>query len=269
MSEMKKALSTATIIFVLLVSIVAGVQVIGVAKANPIPHEIPTDPPPISIQSSLNITYNQNDIHLNFTIAGISHRWALAYHLTDVYYECDEKLVHLNFSDRTNTEQFSANLTGLTKGIHALSVHAIGAGLYYVNYPNSTDMANYSIESTQTVSFTVDKDQEINNTLPSLSATVSPAPTSPSPSPSPIVASSSPPMFSPTITPSPSPSPYPTLQPTPALTKSVNPSLSRNTDDVQADSFAFIIILVGLAVVVIAVITIVNFKKRRKRRTWY
>jgi hypothetical protein len=172
-----KKFTAAFTVSLILFSFSAGLLFVKVAKANPIPNGKPTNPPSIVIQSPLNITYNQNDVQLNFSIPGISHWWTGAYHLTDVYYECDGKSVHTNLGGGTNTEQFFANLTGLTKGVHILTLHVIGAGLYYVNYPNSSDKADYSIESTQTVTFSVDKELETNTTTSNPSLTASPSPT--------------------------------------------------------------------------------------------
>ncbi len=191
---MKKSLLSAIGTGLLLLSIF-GMLAVDSSKANPLPREKPHSPPPITIHSPLNNTRHNDSVLLNFTIVGISHYWILAYHLTDVYYECDGKSAYLyralnNNEIGTNAEHWSTLLTGLTQGEHTLTVHAYGSGRYLSNYLSS-ELEEYSIESTQTVIFTVIDD------------------TSPSPSLSP----------SPTLTSSPSPSPTLTPTPIPTLEK--------------------------------------------------
>jgi hypothetical protein len=173
--SMQKRTAPALIISIILLSLVAGMQAVEVANANFLPTEKPTNPPPITIYSPLNITYNQNDILLNFTIVGISRWWTIAYHLTNLYYEIDGKSVSLYANSSTNTEQHSTSIIGLAKGQHTLTVHANASGLYS-NNPNPPEQ--YSIESTQTASFTIDKELEIISSLPSPSLTISPSPKS-------------------------------------------------------------------------------------------
>jgi hypothetical protein len=147
--SMQKRTAPALIISIILLSLVAGMQAVEVANANFLPTEKPTNPPPITIYSPLNITYNQNNILLNFTIVGISRWWTIAYHLTNLFYEIDGKSVSLYANSSTNTEQHSTSIIGLAKG-----------------------------QSTQTASFTIDKELEIISSLPSPSLTISPSPKS-------------------------------------------------------------------------------------------
>lgn len=173
-----KVFMATVIIFTLLALLLVQLQIIGTAYGNPIPRDKPTTGPPIVIQSPINVTYQQSDIPLNFSVEGISNWWEGAYHLTDVYYECNGKTVHLNVSSAINKEQFCTNLTGLTTGKHILTVHVNGSGLYYTNY-SSSDMTQYSVESIQTVTFTVDTnlETETSSASPSTSPTEQPTPT--------------------------------------------------------------------------------------------
>lgn len=150
----------ATIITVFLASMLTRALLFNVAIANPLPQN-PINPPPILIQSPLNSTYYQNDILLNFTIVNASTYSPMVYHLEVIYYRIDEKPVWIYSNPNNyqpNTEQFSANLTGLSEGEHTLTVYVDGGGLYYIN--NSSQIQGYSVESTQTVTFTVTKDLE-------------------------------------------------------------------------------------------------------------
>lgn len=144
--------------------------------ANFLPNEKPTVPPPIIIHSPLNSTYNQNDVLLNFTIVGISHWWEPAYHITDLYYELDGNPVSL-YVNGSNVEQHSTMLTSLAKGQHTLTVTANASGLYRNKYP-STGTSLYSLQSIQTVNFTITKDSETSPiSSPNPTASIIPNPT--------------------------------------------------------------------------------------------
>jgi hypothetical protein len=236
------------IAFVFTVSLVAGMQTIEGVRANLIPVEKPTNPPPIIIQSPSNITYYQSEVPLNFTIVGISQWWIGAYHLTDVYYECDDRPVHLYVDSTINTEQFFTTLVGLTKGEHTLTVHVNGTGLYYTNYRNSSDKAEYSIESTQTVTFTVDKDVE--NTLSPLPSEEPTPSTIPPYTPTPTITLTQSPSITPTQAQTESPTPSPTLTPNPI------------TDGTQTEEYTSTIILYSIITAAIAVGILFYLKKK-------
>lgn len=175
---------------------IAAMPVDWVARANFLPNEKPTVPPTIIIHSPLNSTYSQNDVLLNLTIVGISHWWEPAYHITDLYYELDGNPVSL-YINSSNVEQHSTMLTSLAKGQHTLTVTANASGLYRNKYP-STGTSLYSLQSTQTVNFTITKDPEnspISSPTPTPSITPNPTETPPN---------------SPTLTQQPTLSPNPT-----------------------------------------------------------
>jgi len=237
---MKLAL-TALLIFALVGSLVAGLQAVEVVEANFLPHEIPS-PPPIIITSPLNITYSQNDVLLNFTIVGISNWWEPAYHLTNLYYEVDGNSINIPIDNFTNIEQHSALIVGLAKGEHNLTVHANASGVYRNNYPNSGTTI-YSVESTQIVSFTVDK--ELKNTSspldsPSLTPTISPTQ-----------------ILTPTLTSTLSPTSSPTQQPP------LSPSPSARVDVAGYNSQ--LPYLVGISLIAIGLTSLLSYFKKRKR----
>jgi hypothetical protein len=188
MRKMKKAHLVAISISALLISLVAGVQAVEVAKANPINqkpiYEI------ISIQLPQNNSYNINPISLNFTAKTNLFSSACPY-----YYRIDEEApkridqikiaLQTEITNDTNPSAFpeygpnyfpyteyilegNAVLPYLTEGWHNLKVYELGSAIvsFYVN-------------------------------------------TTPTPSPSPK------PTITPSMTPSSSPTQQPTLEPTP------------------------------------------------------
>lgn len=102
---MKKALLTAIIISALLASIVAGMLVVKVAKANPL------SPPLIRVYSPQNNKiYSSNEVQLNFTVipnTGVN--------LTSFAYSLD--------GQATKATNGSTILTGLSSGSHALTIY--------------------------------------------------------------------------------------------------------------------------------------------------
>ncbi len=115
---MKKKTFMATVILVLLASLLNGALLVNITNANPLPQN-PISAPPIVIQSPMNSTCYQNDILLNFTVVNASMYYPMAYHLGGIYYRLDGNLVWLYsnpYLNNVNAEQYSANLTGLSKG---------------------------------------------------------------------------------------------------------------------------------------------------------
>ena len=189
------------VISVLFASMLIGTQPFETAKANPIPSG-QISPPPIIIQSPLNATYDQNGIPLNFTVVGASEYYSMTYKLSYIYYICDGQFHDYSLGMNLDRDQYCTNLTGLSKGQHTLTVYAEGVGSYYIS---SSQWTQYTVESTQTVTFTVTKDLE---TTPSSSPTQTPSPTlSPTPS---LTASPSP--VSPSLSPSQSQAPQLALE---------------------------------------------------------
>jgi hypothetical protein len=169
---MSKKTFMAAIISILLASMFNGALLVNMTKGNPIPNE-QISPPPIVIQSPLNTTYDQNDIPLNFTVVNASEYYPMTYKLSYIYYVCDGEFHDYSLGMNLDRDQYCINLTGLSKGEHTLTVHAEGVGSYYIS---SSQWTQYTIESVQTVTFTVNKDP----------------PNAPSPSPSPSLSPSLP-----------------------------------------------------------------------------
>ena len=58
----------------------------------------------------------------------------MAFQIMNISYTCDGKLNYLNASFPSNNEQYSATLTGLSKGEHTLTVVVGEGGSYYIEY---------------------------------------------------------------------------------------------------------------------------------------
>jgi hypothetical protein len=196
----KVFLATIWLLF-LFASLLAGTRTANITKANPIPNE-QISPPPIVIQSPLNTTYDQNDIPLNFTVVGASEYFPMTYKLSYIYYVCDGEFHDYSVGMNLDRDQYCTNLTGLSKGQHTLSLYAEGVGSYYIS---SSQWTQYTVESVQTVTFTVNKDP----------------PSTPSPSPTPTLA---PPSSRPDLIPSPSPTPSSSPSPTITVSPTIAPS---------------------------------------------
>lgn len=188
---MEKAALTVSFVCGIFILLVAAVPAVELAWAN---WALPPDNVVITIHSPQNMTYNVNEIALNFTVA--RNVWERTSYVLD----CAEQVIiesttnssvpvqdpsGLNYKRWTG--QFNAVLSGLSEGIHTLTIRE------YVVY----DWEPIHVVSSANVSFTV-------NTQSTLDASISP--TSPLPS-STIIAA---PNFSPSISPNPSPTSSPT-----------------------------------------------------------
>ncbi len=238
----------------IIVSLLAGMQNFDVAKANLIPREKPTSPPPIVIQSPLNATYGENEVLLNFTIVGISRWWSVAYHLTDLYYEIDGKSVSLFAVIGSNTEQYVLSLVGLAKGEHILVVHAIGAGVYHTD----SGPATYSIESNQTAFFTISK--ELETTPSPLASTYSIATPTQSTQPTPTAAL---PTATPTSPPTPSHTPTPISSPTDSPTQRPKIEPISTPNKPIENSSTSIAVMTGLVAALALAGSIICIKRRK------
>jgi hypothetical protein len=188
-----KPLLTAIFIFGLIGSTVAGMHTFEVAEAN---WAIPPDNVAITIQSPQNITYNTNEIPLNFTVErNVWHH--TSYVLDDAVHVVTEFTTNFSvpvqdpggLSYKRWTGQLNAVLSNLSDGFHTLIVRE------YVVY----DWEPVHVVSSANVSFTVD-------TQSGASANISPTPpVNPSPTP--------------TTTPDAFPTRPPTQQPTPEPTQ--------------------------------------------------
>jgi hypothetical protein len=158
----KNALFTAASIAVLLLSAVAGTQLVMLGAAQP---EITwTSPPIISIHSPANDTYiNARNVLLNLTVTKPA-RWlssmgvpgwnvqelqTIRYQIDGTFYEP----VSVD-SDLSSPFNYIVNLTNVTDGEHILVVYAYASGFEYLQWysrPNT-----YVVDSSSIVRFTID-----------------------------------------------------------------------------------------------------------------
>ncbi len=176
---MKKALITTTVISAIVFSLIAGMQVVQVAKGNPYSYdyvgtEIPppkgTIPPIISIFSPINKTsYSSNNVTLNLKV-DIVKSGNLTFHFGTVYYKTSwqSSNITLNITSLINYEsrsvQIPINLTNVPEGQHWIEVYSTVHG----DYPTYNEHAPYSpqtiiihsdfslITGSSTVNFTID-----------------------------------------------------------------------------------------------------------------
>ena len=187
---MKRPEFAVILISALLVSALAGVHVVKVAKANPFPTY-----PVISIESPTNKTYTTNTLFLNVTLVtkwdGVyftSESRTVSYRIDGKFFLISQMAYRFDSENQASILSGSAVLTNLTEGTHNLRVNAA------YSYDNGKQV----FASNSNVTFTID---------PTYSPSLSP---SPSPSPTPIA--------TPSPTATPSPEPTSTLEPEPFLT---------------------------------------------------
>jgi hypothetical protein len=198
---MKKAALTVSFVCGIFILLVAAVPFVELAWAN---WALPPENVVITIHSPQNMTYNVNEISLSFTVE--RNLWERTSYVLD---GAEQVIIEattnssvpvqdpsgLNYKSWTG--QFNAVLSGLSEGIHTLTIRE------YVVY----DWEPIHVVSSANVSFIV-------NTHSTLNVTISPI--SPLPSSTVIAA----PNFSPSI----SPNPSPTSSPTHSLPASPSPS---------------------------------------------
>jgi hypothetical protein len=134
---MKKTALALTIVFGLIVSLVAGTQFISLAGANPLGLFSFTAPPDILFDSPLNKTYTGN-VLLSFTVIaskdwvnGIWYHPEICQELNSVDYYIDGSFqgsIVAN-SNLTHPFRYSANLTDLQEGSHCLIVETKSTGV--------------------------------------------------------------------------------------------------------------------------------------------
>ena len=164
----KKTPFTATFISMLLLSAVAGIQLVGLAAADPLIEERYESPPIVSIHSPANGAY-VNSVLLNITVtkpgdwlstpisfsyepgSGLSQKLvSVSFHIDGKFY--GSVAANSNLSSPFN---YSLYLTNLTDGSHTLVVRADSTGVVR-NWISST-VYNVPIDSSiATVHFTLD-----------------------------------------------------------------------------------------------------------------
>jgi len=230
----KKTFMATIIITAFLISIVAGVQIGEVVKANPygdLPSSPNKDPPTITLETLNNTMNDSVEIYLNFTVI-YPDSWQTFDYVTGITCQLDNQSL-IVFGQLSKVTKLTANLTGVTVGQHVLQINVSSVSLY--NPPplpsNWLDPSRYYSTLTQTIPFTIDAESnvQLSFALPS-STTDSHTTLSPSAqhlsdyiaqqnSSATITAE---PSSTPTLTPrqSASPSPIPSLTPSPTITVS-------------------------------------------------
>ena len=180
---------SAAFIMALLFSTVALFQFTSLASANPIDgtpvppaYQMPNkDPPTVTIQSPLNITYFENDVWLNFTVHQ-PYTWFkpdVVCYIKNVTYQTDEgQAIVLNVTPSEQempatkqTKQFSVVLDGLPEGQHNLQIN-VSAESEYLPYPTHyfwLKVRYYPLDVSQTIVFTVQ-----NSSIPEHGLSVDP-----------------------------------------------------------------------------------------------
>ena len=166
----KKPLLTAAFISVLLLSAVAGTQLVNLGRANPYLYngvkegEISppdgTKPPIILILSPKNNTaYASNNVSLTLNVSMPENDVPL--HISEIYYRASWQH-NANGQLKISVNQRSINLTDIPEGPRWLEVYAIATGfayetrhevkgIYYTTY-----YVGYKISSSSVVNFTID-----------------------------------------------------------------------------------------------------------------
>jgi hypothetical protein len=129
----KKSLIAAITISLVLLSIVAGMQVVEVAKANPIPwSSTPNlEKPTLQIETPQNYTeYNEGSVSLNFTV-----------HQPDSWNYVDLVIHYVG-----EIKSIDSYLDGIHYGHYPSgdNLTRISDGIYYEHYPYGSDLTSYS-----------------------------------------------------------------------------------------------------------------------------
>ena len=229
----KKIALTAIITSAIIISIVAGGQVVEVAEGNMYPYNFE-----VTIQSSSNTTYAKSNIPLAFTSSigtdfESPQRWS--------GYSIDEgQITTLAYRQQISFGVFTGNtsLIDLSEGSHKLVIYA-------ENRYNSTKMPNITLSAQATVYFTIDTTRKITSS-PSITPSPNPSDSSASASsPTPSTAIPYAPLPTPRINPIPSPSPSSNLTLT---SPTQQPTLEHSPDlgDVQGVDFTPTLMLFGM-----------------------
>jgi len=275
----RKVALTAIIIFALIGSLVAGLQAVEVAEANPIvfPTKPITDPPTLIIQSPINnYSYLETSVPLNITVIKPAS-WGPSGNAS-IYYDCGISYIHYILDGTSYSlfqsqlinpipqdllptiSNFSQSLKDLRNGAHSLQViiYALSQWCPDNSGPYGTSVPpfyfyNMTVTS-EIIHFTVGL-QTTSSPSPTINPTiVLPAATSttlPTPSPTP------------SITPSSFPTHQPTIEPTLTVSPTQSMVIGHRSDDL---TFKVVSVLIGITAIAIAAVVgvIVYFKKFKK-----
>ena len=155
---MNKKASAVAFVLALLVSVVAGTQLVSVGKANPfwwyenVPPDEYTKPPVISVFSPANNTvFNEDHVYLSFSVDVGESKTAWSVGLINVRYETDWEHNNTDYFRPWKNLPFSheVNLTGIPEGNHTITFQATERGAY-------ENAQAFKLDSSSTVFFTID-----------------------------------------------------------------------------------------------------------------
>ena len=196
MAMSKKTFMAAIIIIAFLISLVAGMQAVEVATANPWMGEpvppsmrVPNkDSPSLEIQSPQNMTYYEKEVLLNLTVTK-PDSWLttnVSCYITRINYQLDGQVVTLfdRLDPLTGTnalpspKQFSTSLKDLAEGQHTLQVNVSAHSRYWTNPAFDFFYEDYPLDVSETVNFRVAEKSSPSPTLYPTS-TLAPSPSIP------------------------------------------------------------------------------------------
>lgn len=158
---MKKKNLVAVFVLALFASMMAGVQLINVGKANPffwyeeVPPDEYTEAPVISVSSPANNTiFNEDNVILSFEVDIGESKTASETVLFFVNYQIDWQHDNTNFFyPESSPFAHWVNFTGIPEGNHSILFQAIERGTYNNTYA-------FSIASSETICFTINTSPE-------------------------------------------------------------------------------------------------------------
>jgi len=166
---MKRKAVALSLVLALLISAVAGTQLINLGKANPwmgtdwVSPKDDTKPPAFTISSPQeNRTFNSRTVFLNFNATIGEAKNASCTRLMQVYYKTDwqqnetcvydNKVVSIPYDSHAITEfAYNITLTGVPDGKHSITFHAVEWGAYI----EGLFVHMFTIDGFSSVNFTV------------------------------------------------------------------------------------------------------------------
>jgi hypothetical protein len=162
----KKHMARTNILSTIL-ALVVGIQIVGVATANPIhlgevPPDANTSPPSVTIISPENRSYNNSSICLNITVSEGKSKSASFTMINNVYYKADWKTDEVSifsYDEYTmipNIHNYSTaiNLTDIPQGTHSIIIYAVEIGTYKGS--GLTDYYTFTVKNSASTTFTID-----------------------------------------------------------------------------------------------------------------
>jgi hypothetical protein len=152
-----------SLILALLISAVAGTQIVFLAGANPyyfvgeVPPDQETYPPNISVSFPQNNTaYATNRLSLNFSVTPPQSKTAAGTYFYKVTYETDwgKNPIEMFPSNEKKLLSYSLVLSNVPEGKHSILIQAFAGGIYLKeNYAYN----EFRINSASKISFTIDR----------------------------------------------------------------------------------------------------------------